>query len=211
MADIIAGKDAVQGILAALWARERTAGPLPKAQRRLVISLAHSAVAALVNVAQNVMVSGRDAGRFGNAHPNLVPYQAFRASDGYIVIGVGNNAQWSRCCPALDLGSLGDDPALAANAGRLAHRDRVVADMARRVAERSSAEWLARLTELNVPCGRVRSVHEALGDVDHSPLTGVAPAIPGSVRFKPPLLDEQGAEIRQLGWSAFNRGYGIGG
>ena len=203
LADIIAGKDAVVSILAALWARERATAPLPAKQRRLVVSLAHSAVASLVNVAQNVMVSGRDAARFGNAHPNLVPYQAFRASDGYIVIAVGNDAQWTRCCRALDLASLGNDPTLATNSGRLNERERVIGEMARRVAEGSRAEWLARLTEQNVPCGRVRSVREALGDVDHSPVTGVAPAVPGSVRFRPPRLDEHGAEIRRLGWDAF--------
>lgn len=200
LADVIAGKDAALTVLAALVARDRT----PTANRRFVISLAHSAVSALVNVAQNVLVSERDAGRYGNAHPNLVPYQAFKARDAYIVIAVGNDDQWLRCCEALQLDSLGADPALASNTGRLAQRARIVTEFARRIASAPADAWLRRLASAKVPSGRVRSVREALGDVECSPLTGVAPATPGAIRYAPPSLDEHGAEIRRLGWRAFD-------
>ncbi|MGQ0643770.1 MAG: CaiB/BaiF CoA transferase family protein [Gemmatimonadaceae bacterium] len=203
LADVLAGKDAALSVLAALWQRDRSSEPLPVAQRRLHISLAHSAVAALVNVAQNVIVSGRDAQRLGNAHPNLVPYQAFRANDGYVVIAVGNDMQWARCCEALDLPSLGEDSTLSTNAGRLAQRERVAGTIAERVALRSAGDLVERLSEVGVPSGRVRSVREALGDVDYSALTGVSPAVPGSVRFPPPKLDEHGDVIRRLGWDVF--------
>ncbi len=140
---------------------------------------------------------------FGNAHPNLVPYQAFKARDGYIVIGVGNDRQWGSWCAALRLSDLGDDRLLATNTGRLANRERVTSAIAQRVAEGDGGEWLARLSNVGVPAGRVRAVSEALGDVAHSALTGIAPSVPGSVRFPPPRLDEHGAEIRRLGWGVF--------
>ncbi len=211
LADVIAGKDAALAIAAALVARERSREALPVSARRLDVSLAHSAIASLVNVAQNVLVSGSEARRFGNAHPNLVPYQAFKTRDGYIVIGVGNDRQWASCCAALELSELGSDSQLATNSGRLASRERVTGAIARRVAEREAGEWLDRLSECGVPAGRVRPVSEALGDVVHSALTGVAPSVPGTVRFPPPRLDEHGAEIRSMGWGAFEgRGSAFG-
>ena len=103
LADVIAGKDAAVAFLADLAARERG---VELASRHLVISLAHSATAALVIVAQNVLVSGRDAMRWGNAHPNLVPYQLFDASDRPIVIAVGSDAQFEACARALGLDEL---------------------------------------------------------------------------------------------------------
>jgi crotonobetainyl-CoA:carnitine CoA-transferase CaiB-like acyl-CoA transferase len=206
LADVLAGKDAALAVLAALWRRDRSPTPLPVSERRLFVSLAHTAIAALVNVAQNVIVSGRDAQRFGNAHPNLVPYQAFRARDGYVVIAVGNDAQWLRCCEALELAALGNDVALSTNAGRLAQRARVVGAIADRVVEHSAADVVARLADAQVPAGRIRSVREALGDVDHSAVTGIAPSVPGSVRYPPPKLDEHGDAIRSMGWGVFNSG-----
>jgi crotonobetainyl-CoA:carnitine CoA-transferase CaiB-like acyl-CoA transferase len=205
LADVVAGKDAAATVLAALVARQRSTKAPPASDRRFVISLAQSAVSALVNVAQNVLVSGRDAGRYGNAHPNLVPYQSFQASDGHIVIAVGNDDQWQRCCAALGLDSLGSDAALATNRGRLKQRDRVVEAIARRVASEPAALWVQQLAAAKVPSGVVRSVKEALGDVATSALSGIAPAIPGSVRYPPPLLDEHGAGIRQLGWAVFDQ------
>jgi len=207
LADVIAGKDAALSIMAALVARERSREALPVSARRLHVSLAHSAIAALVNVAQNVLVSGSEARRFGNAHPNLVPYQAFKAREGYIVIGVGNDRQWASCCSALELPELGEDKQLAANKGRLANRERVTSAIARRVAERDAEEWLGRLSKQGVPAGRVRPVSEALGDVAHSALTGIAPSVPGTVRLPPPKLNEHGEEIRRLGWGAFKSAY----
>lgn len=203
LADVIAGKDAALAIMAAIVARERSHEALPVSARRLDVSLAHSAIAALVNVAQNVLVSGREASRFGNAHPNLVPYQAFKARDGYIVIGVGNDRQWAGCCAALELPELSRDSELATNTGRLANRERVTTAIARRVAEHDAEDCLSRLSKRGVPAGRVRPVSQALSDVAHSALTGIAPARPGTVRFPPPRLNEHGEAIRRLGWGAF--------
>ena len=102
LADVVTGKDAAIAILAALVAiaAER------KAERRIILSLADSARAALINVAQNALVSGEDARRWGNAHANLVPYQLFPARDRPIVIAVGNDEQWQACLRVLGLRDL---------------------------------------------------------------------------------------------------------
>jgi glutaryl-CoA transferase len=203
LADVIAGKDAAIAVLAALAARER--GTLPADNRRIIISLAHSATAALVNVAQNVLVGGDDAGRWGNAHPNLVPYQLFDTGDRPLALAVGTDAQWHACAAALGLHDLANDPALASNAGRVAHREQVVTQLAARFRERRAADWMTVLAAAQVPAGVVRSVREAVASVPASALTGIAPSPPGSVRHPPPRLDEHGTAIRRLGWSAFSR------
>lgn len=208
LADVIAGKDAAIAVLAGLADR---GSERPASSRRVFVSLAASAVAALVNVAQNTLVGGRDAGRWGNAHPNLVPYQLFAASDRPIVIAVGNDGQWRSCMRALGLDGLASDDGLATNAGRLAHRNSVVDAIAARVATRPAAEWLEVLAAVGVPAGVVRSVREALADVDASALTGVAPSPPGTVRRPPPRLDEHGALVRRHGWDAFRYAGASGG
>src|SRR6185437_12795615 len=118
LADVLTGKDAAIMILAALVRRGRTGQGA-----HLTASLADSARAALVNVAQNTLVSGHDARRWGNAHPNLVPYELFDARDRPIVIAVGNDAQWRSCARALGLDDLANDASLASNAGRVEQRD----------------------------------------------------------------------------------------
>jgi crotonobetainyl-CoA:carnitine CoA-transferase CaiB-like acyl-CoA transferase len=201
LADVLAGKDAAIAILAALVARDR--GHLAPEGRHISVSLAHSATAALVNVAQNVLVSGNDARRWGNAHPNLVPYQLFDAADRHLALGVGTDAQWRACMAVLDLTTLATDPVLATNPGRLHHRDRIVSAIADRVRQFPAAHWVQSLTAVGVPCGLVRTVREALADIDASALTGIAPSVPGCVRFSPPRLDQHGPAIRALGWGAF--------
>lgn len=198
LADVMAGKDAAVAVLGALVARARSGQGT-----RLHVSLAASATAALVNVAQNALVSGRDAVRWGNAHPNLVPYQLFEAADRPIVIAVGSDSQWRALTGVLDLPALANDERLGTNAGRLAHRVHVVATLAERVATRSAEEWMRLLDAAGIPCGLVRSVLEALRESDASPLTGVPPAVPGAIRFPPPMLDEHGESIRALGWDTF--------
>ncbi len=201
LADVVAGKDAAIAILAAV--AERASGSLSRDKRRISISLADSARAALVNVAQNVLVSGKDAARWGNAHPNLVPYQLFDAADRPFVIAVGSDGQWRACARALGLDDLADDATLETNAGRVKNRDRVVSALSERVREMGAQHWIDRLQSAGVPCGLVRTVAEALAVADASPLTGVPPSVPGSVRFPPPRLDEHGHSIRTLGWRAF--------
>ena len=202
LADVIAGKDAAIAILAAL--AERGDGPVPLERRRIDISLADSARAALVNVAQNVLVSGRDAARWGNAHPNLVPYQLFDAADRPFVIAVGSDDQWKACALALGLGDLANDVSLATNAGRIAQRETVVGAISGRVIGEPARHWMKQLEARGVACGLVRTVAEALVDTGASPTTGLPSSVSGSVRTRPPRLGEHDEELRTLGWRAFH-------
>jgi crotonobetainyl-CoA:carnitine CoA-transferase CaiB-like acyl-CoA transferase len=203
LADVIAGKDAAIAILGAV--AERATGPIPRQRRRINISLADSGRAALINVAQNVLVSGEDARRWGNAHPNLVPYQLFEAADRPLVIAVGSDGQWRACANALGLPHLAEDETLRANAGRVKNRDRVTQVISERVSEMGAQHWIDRLEAVSVPCGLVRTVAEALEETDADPQNGIRPSVPGSIRFPPPRHDEHGQSIRSLGWRVFEK------
>ncbi len=200
LVDVITGKDAAIAILAALVGRERKTA----ADRHVHLSLVHSATAALVNVAQNVMVSGTEARRWANAHANLVPYQLFQALDRPMVLAVGSDGQWISAMRALGLDALAEDQTLITNAGRLMHRARVVTAIAERIASEPAEACCRRLDAVGVPCGLVRSVSEALGQVGSSPVTGVAPIANGRVRYPSPRLNEHHKLIREHGWSSFD-------
>lgn len=163
LVDVIAGKDAAVAVLAALAARGR-----PQVSRRLHVSLHASATAALVNVAQNVLVSGQSAGRWGNAHPNLVPYELFDARDRALAIAVGTDAQFRACAHVLALPASDVDGPWRTNAGRVADRERLVGAMQHALAARDApcldggllgrqrALW-ARQTSTGSPRGRRRA------------------------------------------------------
>ena len=202
LVDVLAGKDAAIAILGALAARGR--GPLPAERRRLFVSLYHTAAAALVNVAQNTLVGGQAPRRWGNAHPNLVPYQLFDARDRGVVIAVGNDGQWANLCRELGLVELLADAAVGTNAGRLAHRDRVVEAVGRAVALRDADELVATLERAGVPAGVVRSVPEALEDTQSHPLYGVLPLAQPTRLLPPPTLGQHTDDVLARGWSAFD-------
>ena len=198
LADIVAGKDSAIAIVAALAGRGK---PIA---RRLVISLMDSARAALVNVAQNAIDSGTEPKRWGNAHPNIVPYQSFHASDQPIVIAVGSDSQWRAMVKALGLADLAADRSLDRNPGRLAARSRVVARIEEVIRTKPAAHWMEALEGAGVPSGIVKSVLQALEDTSASPVMGMPSPVGGAWRFPPPNLDEHGAAIRAKGWAIFS-------
>jgi crotonobetainyl-CoA:carnitine CoA-transferase CaiB-like acyl-CoA transferase len=225
IADVVAGLLGAVAILAALAARDRPAvdgTPARGHGQRVDLSLLASTLSILVNQAQNAFVSGVAPGRLGNAHPNIVPYETYPTADGEIAIAAGSERQWPRLCRVLGLPALADDPRFAANGDRVANRDELVATLRERLAERTSAEWLAALDAAEVPAGPINDIAEAFGsawarergmtiEVDH-PVLGsirqVAPpfelsSTPASVRTPPPLLGEQTDEIlTELGYGA---------
>ena len=199
LADIVAGKDAAIAILAALVGRAGGKG----ITRQIHITLADSARAALVNVAQNAIESGKEPKRWGNAHPNIVPYQAFHAADQPIVIAVGSDSQWSACVRALGLDGLATDRSLDRNPGRLAARERVVSEIETVVRTRPAAHWIEVLRAAGVPSGIVKTVLQALEDTSASTVMGMPSSVGGAWRSAPPKLDEHGAAIRANGWKVF--------
>jgi len=200
LADVLAGRDAAIAILAALVGRDRRT----PVQRQLHVSLYRSAVAALVNVAQNALVTGVAPRRWGNAHPNLVPYELFEAADRPFVLAVGNDAQWLAAAAALGFAHADVADAWRTNAGRVADRTRLVPALATHLRQRDADHWMAELRAVGVPCGLVRSVPEAIEDLAADPLTGVPSAVGGLVRYPPPALDAHGQLVRSQGWRAFD-------
>jgi crotonobetainyl-CoA:carnitine CoA-transferase CaiB-like acyl-CoA transferase len=136
-----------------------------------------------------------------------VPYQLFYAADRPFVLAVGADAQWPLAARALGLAELASEPALATNAGRVVHRERVVEAICAAVTQRPARAWIDALAAVGVPCGLVSGVHEALQQAvaqgAASPQTGIAPQAHGRVRYRPPFLNEHGELIRNHGWSAF--------
>jgi crotonobetainyl-CoA:carnitine CoA-transferase CaiB-like acyl-CoA transferase len=200
LADVLTGKEAVAAILAAV-AGVRAGNPV---QRHVQVHLFESAVGALINVAQNTLVTGKAPTRWGNAHSNLVPYQLFHASDKPIVIAVGNDGQFAAAVRVLGVPGL-SHVKFATNAGRVTARDECVGLITARIAQRTAAEWLAEFRAAGVPSGSVNSVPEVLARREASPLSGIVPQAPARVRRPPPKLDEHGALIRANGWAAFKR------
>lgn len=196
LVDVLAGKDAAIAILAALVGRRDR----PAAERHLVVTLGASALAGLVNVAQNTLVSGTEARRWGNAHANLVPYQLFETADRPLVIAVGSDAQWRALVGVLGDPELAGDETLTTNAGRVTHRARCVDLLQRVLRGRTSQEWKTACEKVGVPVGLVRTVREALAEAEASPLTGVASSVGGHTFRRPPLLGEHSSEIRANGW-----------
>ncbi len=157
LGDEVAGLYAVQGVLAALLERERTG------RGRLVEIALHDALLSMLTYhAQGWWASGETPRRRGNAHPSIVPYQTFAAADGWLNVGVGNDAQWAALCRALDREGWIDDPRWGTNAARVEDRDALVSRLERIFRDRPVSEWVERLADAGVPCGRVRTVPEAL-------------------------------------------------
>ena len=152
--DVITGLNACNAILAAIIHKLKTGE-----SKKIDISLWDSAIAALVNQAHNALASGKDPQRMGTAHPNLVPYRAFQASDGWFVIGVGSDDQWAKLCDHL---AIDFKKAWAENAGRISDREQIEHMLAEIVSKHSRAE----LEELlkGIPCAPVNTITEALAD-----------------------------------------------
>ncbi len=157
--DICTGMLASNSILAALQARERTG----KGQH-VEVSLFDSSLAMLANVASNHLVSGRDARRFGNGHPNIVPYTAYRAADGMIAVAVGNDGQFAKFAAVLGKPEWATDPRYARNPERVANRHALDPAIAAILGAAVAEDWIAKLSAAGIPCGRINSVAQALDD-----------------------------------------------
>jgi formyl-CoA transferase len=178
------------------------------------VSLFDSSLAMLANVASNHLVSGRDARRFGNGHPNIVPYTAYAVSEGMIAVAVGNDAQFAKFAALLGKPEWAGDPRYATNPQRVANRDILDAAIGDILKGGDAQSWLSKLTAAGIPCGRINSVAQALDDphavardmvctVDH-PTAGPVKTLgipfrfsdtPATVRRAPPTLGEHTDEV----------------
>jgi formyl-CoA transferase len=182
--DVTAGLFTVNAVLAALHARcESGRG------QRLDVSLLESAMAWLANVGSNYLVSGQEPKRYGNAHPNIVPYQSFRAKDRPLALAVANPRQFRRFCELAGRPELADDPRYASNAGRLEHRDELVEAIQSVIEQRTADEWLRLLNDNGIPAGPINTVPQAFADPQVEAL-GIVHALPhptaGEVRVVGP-------------------------
>jgi crotonobetainyl-CoA:carnitine CoA-transferase CaiB-like acyl-CoA transferase len=205
VSDLLAGCYAAIGILAALAARERSGKGA-----HVETDLFSATLASLINVAQSALLTGREAERHGNAHPQIVPYRIFTASDGDFVLGVGTDRQFERLTQLVGHPEWAADRRFSTNDARVVHRADLEGELVPIFLRESRATWVARCRAAGIPAGPVRGPLEALRSENARALASVAecqgvsfvaPPMriegePPPLRF-PPELDADGEKIRK--------------
>lgn len=158
--DVVSGLYAAVSVLAGLVGRERAIPAGSARPAAFDLALADSSLAALVNVVEGVLVTGERPRRYGNAHPQIVPYEAFRTADGYLVLGIGNDGQFQRFCAAAGCSAWATDARFATNPERVANRGELIPLFQPLLASRPTAVWLALCDVAEVPCAPVESLDE---------------------------------------------------
>jgi len=209
LADVLTGMYSTVAVLAALAHRERTGEG-----QHVDMALLDVQVASLANQAMNYLASGEAPRRLGNAHPNIVPYQAFATADGHMIVAVGNDAQFARLCELLDLAGLAGDQRFATNRARVRNRETLVPMLAQRLERRGTDDWLADLERIGVPCGPINPIDRVFADpqVRHRgmrvdlphPTAGTMPQVASPIRLSatpvtydrpPPVLGQHTGEV----------------
>ncbi|MFT6675106.1 MAG: formyl-CoA transferase [Sulfitobacter sp.] len=185
IADLMCGMYATIGILAALRHRDQTGEG-----QHIDLSLVDASFAWMINEGTNFLTSGDLPSRRGNAHPNIVPYDAFECSDGYFLLAVGNDAQFVRYCDVIGLPDLADDPRFRTNQNRIEHREALLAQIVPAMQRMTKAEVLGGLQAVKVPCGPIHNIQEALTSDQ---------AIAREAVVEMPCDDLQGGMLRLLG------------
>jgi crotonobetainyl-CoA:carnitine CoA-transferase CaiB-like acyl-CoA transferase len=205
--DVICGLYAANAIQAALLRRRATGRG-----GRVTVSLFDASVAALVNQAANHLLGGLVPGPMGNAHPNIVPYQLFRAADRPFILAAGNDRMFARTCDVLGRPELAADERFATNEARVRNRDLLIPELEDAFSARTASEWLSALEAVAVPCSPVRTIDEVFAssegaatvqsveDPDRGALRLVAPPIRVDgrrlpARRPPPGLGEHTAAV----------------
>ncbi len=210
--DLMTGMYAVSGILAALHHRHQTGEG-----QHLDIALLDTQVAWLANQGSNYLVSGEVPVRLGTAHPNIVPYQALPVKDGFILLAVGNDNQFAKCCDILGCGELASHQDYATNAMRVKHREALLPLLTQCLLTKNLDEWLILLSAAHVPCGPINSIDRVFDDpqVKHRqmqfelphPTAGQVPQVANPVKFSkstlvyqqaPPTLGEHNNELDSI-------------
>lgn len=204
LTDVMTGLYAATAVLAALAHRDRSGEG-----QHIDLALLDVQVACLANQAMSYCASGVVPGRLGNAHPSIVPYEDFPTADGYMILAIGNDAQFARFCDEAGRPELAQDAGFATNADRVHNRKKLIPLLRQITVMRTTTDWIAALEAQSVPCGPINDLagvfadpqvrarglqtticHPSLGDVPQvaSPLR--LPASPVSYRHAPPLLGE---------------------
>lgn len=196
--DLFTGLYATTAIEAALLFKARTGRG-----QKIDMALYDAQIAMLANVASNVLISGKDAVRLGNGHPNIVPYQLFATKDGAVIITVGNDHQFTSLCAQFNLENIANDPRFQTNELRVLHRKELIPLLADVFKELTMDEVLAATTAAHVPAGPVRSVKAALESDDtqrRDMLWNVQHPILGNLQLvaSPLKLSQSPVEYRRL-------------
>lgn len=200
VSDVMSGLYAVIGILAALQSGKG---------QHVDISLLNVTLAGMTNLAQYYLTSGTPAMRYGNAHSTIVPYQCFKAQDGYIVIAVGNDAQFRKFAQALGAADWSNDERFATNSARVRHRAILVPLIEAALAQKTVSEWTNLFRHIDVPAGPVNTMDQAFAeeqvqaqqmqiDMDGIALVGSPLKLsetPVSYRVPPPRLGQHTDDI----------------
>src|SRR4051812_32012352 len=153
LVDVLTGVQAAAAVTAALHGGRGA---------RIEVPLLDSALSGLVNVGQGALVTGDAPGRYGNAHPSIVPYQDLETASGRIAVAAPNDGLFRGLCRALGAEQLADDPRFATNPDRVRHRSELVPLLEERLAAAGADVWVERLTAAGVPAGKIRTVPEGL-------------------------------------------------
>ncbi len=204
LADVLTGLYAANAIQAALIHQQKTG-----AGQYIDMALLDVQVATLANQAMNYLASGDSPGRLGNAHPNIVPYQAFQTADGYIILAIGNDAQFEKFCDLANSSELAADERFRSNSNRVKNRETLVPQVEKIMLQKSSIEWLDALNERAIPCGPINNVEQVFDDpqvrhrgmqleLDH-PVAGKVASVANPIKLSvtpveyqqaPPMLGE---------------------
>lgn len=209
IADITAGLFACNAILASLFEHQRSGSG-----QRIDISLLDAQIAWLANVASNYLISGEKPKRYGNAHPNIVPYQTFKAMDGYFALAIGNDTQWRLFCEKAGKKEWADDTRFQTNANRVQNRKILIPLLDDLFNQYEITHWLSLLKTIGMPCGPINTIDQLMDDLQvHEremvidvahPTAGMVkmvasplkiPTAPATVRLPPPMLGEHTKQI----------------
>jgi crotonobetainyl-CoA:carnitine CoA-transferase CaiB-like acyl-CoA transferase len=209
VADLMTGMYSTVAVLSALYERA-----LSGKGQHIDMALLDTQIAWLANQNTNYLIGGQVPRRVGNAHPNIVPYQSFPTADGDLILAIGNDTQYARFCEAAGIPELIHDARFKDNASRVASRDACTAAIAVAVKKKTTAEWIALLEPLGIPCGPIYGLDQVFShpQVQHRglrvsvphPLAGSVPLVANPIKFSrtpqqydtpPPLLGQHTDEV----------------
>ena len=212
ISDLMTGMYASTAIAAAIARRDAPGGD--GVGQYIDVALLDTTVAMLAVMGMNYLVSGTPPGRVGNAHPNIVPYQAFACADGHLILAVGNDGQFAKFCAIAGRPEWAKDARFATNADRVKHRDALVPLVAAAIATRAQRDWLAELDAAGVPAGPINRLDQVFADPQVAargmrldlphPAAGTVPQVGNPLKLSatpvaydrpPPLLGEHTAAV----------------